>query len=44
VREGTVLRVAGEQQEEVAHYIYKSLGFVGGLLRDDPWVRKLQNN
>ncbi|HEX3718424.1 MAG TPA: urease accessory protein UreD [Verrucomicrobiae bacterium] len=44
VRGGAVLRIAGEQQEEVARYIYKSLGFVGGLLRDDPWVRKLQNN
>jgi urease accessory protein len=44
VRHGTVLRVAGEQHEEVARYIYHSLAFVSGLLCDDPWVRKLHNN
>jgi hypothetical protein len=44
VRHGTVLRIAGEHHEDVARYIYQSLAFVSGLLRDDPWVRKLHNN
>lgn len=39
---GTVLRIAGEQFEEVANYVYRALGFVGPLLQDDPWTRKLQ--
>jgi urease accessory protein len=41
---GVVLRIAGEHQEEVARYIYQALEFVGQLLRDDPWIRKLHNN
>lgn len=44
VREGIVLRIAGEQQEDVARYVYQSLGFVGQLLSDDPWIRKRHNN
>jgi urease accessory protein len=44
IRDGIVLRVAGEQHEEVARYIHQSLGFVGRLLHDDSWARKLQNN
>ncbi|HWD19779.1 MAG TPA: urease accessory protein UreD [Verrucomicrobiae bacterium] len=41
VREGLVLRVAGESQEEVAHYVYDTLRFAGAWLGDDPWARKL---
>lgn len=41
IRGGTLLRVAGEQFENVARFVYRSLGFVGGLLGDDPWLRKL---
>jgi urease accessory protein len=44
IRDGVIVRIAGEQQEEVARYIYQSLGFVSRLLHDDPWTRKLQNN
>jgi urease accessory protein len=44
IRDGIVLRVAGEHHEDVASYIYQSLGFVGRLLQDDPWSHKLQNN
>jgi urease accessory protein len=44
IRDGAVLRIAGENHEEVARYIYQSLGFVSRLLQDDPWIRKLQNN
>jgi urease accessory protein len=43
IRHGSLLRVAGENFEDVAHFIYQLLGFVGGLLRDDPWVRKLHS-
>lgn len=41
IRGGTVLRIAGLRHEDVAHYVYQSLGFVGRLLHDDPWKRKL---
>jgi urease accessory protein len=43
VRGGALVRVAGERHEDVANYIYQSLGFVGRLLQDDPWIRKLQS-
>ena len=41
IRGGTLLRVAGERHEEVARYVFDSLGFAGRLLGDDPWARKL---
>lgn len=43
VRGGTLLRIGGQRHEDVANYVYQSLGFVGGLLQDDPWTRKLQS-
>lgn len=43
IRGGTLLRVAGERFENVANYVYQTLGFVGGLLQDDPWIRKLHS-
>ena len=36
IRDGAVLRVAGEFHEEVARHVYQSLGFVSRLLQDDP--------
>ncbi len=42
IREGALVRVAGEHSEEVTRYVYQTLGFVASLLQDDPWIRKLQ--
>jgi hypothetical protein len=39
-RGGAVLRVAGEQVEEVGREIYGHMAFVPELLGDDPWARK----
>ncbi len=41
IRGGMVLRVAGERVEDVASFVYQTLGFVGSLLHDNPWIRKL---
>ena len=43
VRGGMLLRAAGEHFEDVARFVYQSLGFVSGLLHDDPWIRKLHS-
>jgi len=40
IRAGVVLRVAGEQVEEVGREIYGHLALVRELLGDDPWARK----
>jgi urease accessory protein len=37
---GVLLRLAGEQVEEVGREIQRLLGFVASLLQDDPWSRK----
>jgi urease accessory protein len=44
IRDGAVLRVAGESHEEVGRHIHQSLGFVRSFLQDDPWHRKFRNN
>jgi urease accessory protein len=40
VRDGAVLRVAGEQVEAVGRELHRSLAFVSEFLGDDPWARK----
>lgn len=40
VRQGVVLRVAGESLEAVSREIKAQLSFVGELLGDNPWARK----
>ncbi len=40
LRQGVLLRVAGERMEEVGREIQRCLGFVPELLQDDPWSRK----
>ena len=40
VADGALLRVAGEQVEDVGHELHRHLGFVRELLGDDPWARK----
>jgi urease accessory protein len=40
LRHGALLRIAGESAEDVAREVQRSLGFVPGLLQDDPWSRK----
>jgi urease accessory protein UreH len=40
LRQGVLLRVAGERVEEVGREIQRRLGFVPELLQDDPWSRK----
>ncbi len=37
---GCLLRVAGTSVEQAARTIRGYLGFVPGLLGDDPWARK----
>ncbi len=37
---GTVIRLAGEQVEDVGREIQRHLDFVPALLHDDPWLRK----
>lgn len=41
IRSGAILRVAGESHEEVARHVFDALGFVSGLLGEDPWAGKL---
>lgn len=40
VGEGAILRVAGQQVEEVGRELHRHLVFLRGLLGDDPWARK----
>lgn len=40
VRDGAVLRVAGEHVEDVGREIHQHLNFLSELLGDDPWARK----
>jgi urease accessory protein len=40
LREGALLRIAGESVEEVGREIRRHLGFLSGLLGDDPFARK----
>jgi urease accessory protein len=40
LRQGMLLRVAGESVEEVGREMQRWLGFVPALLQDDPWSRK----
>lgn len=40
VRDGVVLRFAGEEIEPVSHEIKRHLNFLSALLGDDPWARK----
>lgn len=40
VRDGAVLRVAGEQVEAVGRELHRHLAFVPEFLGDDPWARK----
>ncbi len=40
VREGALMRMAGESVEAVGRELHRQLGFVSGILGDDPWARK----
>jgi urease accessory protein len=40
IREGAIVRLAGERGEEVAREIHRGLAFVAEWLGDDPWSRK----
>jgi urease accessory protein len=40
VREGAVLRIAGESVEEVSRELHRHLGFLADILGDDPLARK----
>ena len=40
VRNGAMLRVAGESVEEVGRELHRQLAFLSALLGDDPWARK----
>ncbi len=40
IRQGAVLRVAGESVEEVSREVRRRLAFVTELLDDNPWLRK----
>jgi urease accessory protein len=40
VRDGAVLRLAGEEIESVSHEIKQHLNFIADLLGDNPWSRK----
>jgi urease accessory protein len=40
IRQGAVLRIAGEHGEEVGREVRRHLAFVSELLGDDPWARK----
>jgi urease accessory protein len=40
VRNGAILRVAGESVEQVGHELHHHLKFASALLGDDPWARK----
>jgi urease accessory protein len=40
IRQGAVLRVAGESGEEVGREVRRHMAFAAELLGDDPWARK----
>ncbi len=40
VRNGAILRVAGESVEQTGRELHHHLQFVSALLGDDPWARK----
>ena len=40
IRQGAILRLAGEQVEAVGRVIHRHLSFLSDLLGDDPWKRK----
>ena len=40
MRDGALLRSAGEHVEAVGREIHRHLGFLSGLLGDDPLARK----
>jgi urease accessory protein len=40
IRDGAVLRIAGEQVEAVGRAIHQNLDFLSKFLGDDPWSRK----
>ena len=40
LKQGALLRVAGASVEQVGRELARHLGFVGELLKDDPWLRK----
>jgi urease accessory protein len=40
IRQGAVLRIAGERSEEVSREVRRRLSFAAELLGDDPWARK----
>jgi urease accessory protein len=40
IRQGAVVRIAGERGEEVSREVRRRLAFVAELLGDDPWARK----
>ena len=40
IRQGAMLRIAGESSEEVSRQVRRHLAFVAEPLGDDPWMRK----
>ena len=40
VNKGVLLRLSGEQVEEVGREIHRQLAFLPRFLQDDPWARK----
>jgi urease accessory protein len=40
IAHGTLLRLAGEEVEEVGREIHRQLAFLSGFLHDDPWSKK----
>jgi urease accessory protein len=40
VRDGTLLRIAGEDVETVGRELHRQMAFVHDMLGDDPWARK----
>lgn len=40
LRDGVLLRMAGERVEDVSREIRRRLGFVSEILEDEPWARK----
>jgi hypothetical protein len=40
IRQGAMIRVAGESGEEVGREVRRRLGFCADLLGDNPWARK----
>jgi len=40
IRQGAVVRIAGEHGEQVSREVRRQLAFVADLLGDDPWARK----